>query len=162
MPVQTIEINSVKITFDKEKTKQYRTEWNEPCACQDCRNFYKNMEQNTELVAFLSSFGIEIPYAEDILSFDIEPSIRSEAYYGVFGCIEAEFSIRKYGVTVSFQNEASVPCDRTGAYFWIVVESDFPYVLDEARDVPPPFSEENRAARIFRKIETVFKKSTEK
>ncbi len=162
MPVQTVEINSVKITFDKEKTKQYRTQWNEPCACQDCRNFYKNMEQNTELVDSLSSFGVDFSYADEVLSWDVEPLIHSEAYYGVFGCIEAEFSFQKYGVTVSFQNEASVPCDRTGAYFWIVVESDFPYILDEARDVPPPFSEENRAARIFRKIKTVFKKSTEK
>jgi len=162
MPLQTMEINAVKITFDKEKTNQYRTQWNEPCDCQDCRNFYKNMEQNTELVAFLSAFGIEIPYAEEVFSWDVEPLIHSEGHYCVFGCIEAEFSVQKYGVTVSFQNGASAPCGKMGAYFWIVVESDVPYVLDEARDVSPPFWGDNRAARIFKKIKTVFKKDTEK
>lgn len=41
MSLQTIEINSVKILFEKEKTNKYRTDFNKPCACQSCRNFYK-------------------------------------------------------------------------------------------------------------------------
>ena len=53
MSLQTIEINSVKIIFDKEKTKEYRTDFNRPCDCQDCRNYYKNIQNNFELVEFL-------------------------------------------------------------------------------------------------------------
>lgn len=29
--MQTIEIRSAKVTFDKEKTKSYRTAFNQPC-----------------------------------------------------------------------------------------------------------------------------------
>ena len=35
--------NQLKIVFDKDKTKEYRTEFNKPCDCQDCRNYYKNI-----------------------------------------------------------------------------------------------------------------------
>lgn len=59
MSFQTVEINSVKITFDKEKTKEYRTDFNKPCECQDCRNYYKHIEENKKLVEFLSEFGID-------------------------------------------------------------------------------------------------------
>jgi hypothetical protein len=31
MSLQTIEINSAKIIFDKNKTKEYRTDYNKPC-----------------------------------------------------------------------------------------------------------------------------------
>lgn len=53
MSLQTIEINSVKIIFDKEKNKEYRTDFNKPCDCQDCRKYYKNIQNNFELVEFL-------------------------------------------------------------------------------------------------------------
>ena len=47
MSLQSIVINSVQITFDKDKTKEYRTNYNNPCECQNCRNYYKNIENNT-------------------------------------------------------------------------------------------------------------------
>ena len=31
MSLQTIKVNSENITFDKEETKEYRTEYNKPC-----------------------------------------------------------------------------------------------------------------------------------
>ena len=46
MSLQTVEINSVKITFDKEKTKEYRTDFNKHSDCQDCRNYYRHIENN--------------------------------------------------------------------------------------------------------------------
>ena len=49
MYLETKEINSVKIIFDKEKTIEYR---DNSCICQYCRNFYKHIENNTELVRF--------------------------------------------------------------------------------------------------------------
>ena len=59
MSLQTIEINSTKIIFDKNKTKEYRTDYNKPCDCQNCRNYYKIIENNTELLDFLEGFGID-------------------------------------------------------------------------------------------------------
>ena len=41
--------HSVKIFFDKEKTQKNITHYNEPCDCQDCRNYYKNIESNKEV-----------------------------------------------------------------------------------------------------------------
>lgn len=72
MSFQTIEINSVKIIFDKEKTKEYRTDFNKPCDCQDCRNYYKHIENNSELVEFLSGFGIDYNCTEEVFSWDLE------------------------------------------------------------------------------------------
>lgn len=54
--MQSIEINSIKVIFDKEKTQKNITPYNEPCDCQYCKNFYKNMEANAELVEFIPLF----------------------------------------------------------------------------------------------------------
>ena len=59
MSFENVEIKSVKITFDKYKTKEYRTDFNKPCDCQNCRNYYKHIEENQKLVEFLSEFGID-------------------------------------------------------------------------------------------------------
>ena len=46
-------------------------------------------------------------------------------------------------VKIAFVKGACVPCDRHGhgEYFWIYIEADFPYILDEKRDLPIPFSQ---------------------
>ena len=52
MSLQTVEMNSAKVTFDKEKTREYRTDMNNPCDCQNCRNYYKHIKNNKGLVGF--------------------------------------------------------------------------------------------------------------
>ena len=153
-------MNSSKITFDQEKTKAYRTAFNKPCDCQDCRNYYKHIENNAELVEFLSGFGIDYNCTEEVFSWDWgndgDSLIHHEGYYGVFGEIEGdEFDFEQYGVKIHFQKCASVPCDRTDPYFWISMEGDFPYILDEKRDLPVSFPQKSR---LFDRIKAIFKK----
>lgn len=162
MPLQTIEINSVKITFNKEKTKEYRTDFNKPCACQDSRNYYKHIESNSELVEFLSSFGIDYNCAEEVLSWDLENDnnslIHHEGYYGVFGKIEGEeLDFEKFGAKITFQKVSFVPCDRTGEYFWICVAGGFPYILNEERDLPLSLSQNVKKSKFISMIKTIFK-----
>ncbi len=138
MPLHVAEINSVKIVFDKEKTKKHRTEYNEPCRCLDCRNFRKNIQQNRELLEFLAYFGVDYRYAEEVFSWELNEKensfIHSQGYYGVFGEFEGEeFSFERYGVKIAFSKEGGIPYDREGEFFWIIVEGDFPYILDEER-----------------------------
>ena len=138
MSWQTLIINDVKISFDKDKTKEHRTDFNRPCDCQDCRNYYKHMEQNKELLEFLGGFGVDYNCTEEVFSWDLENHsdgfIHHEGYYGIFGRIDGdEIKIEKFGVIITFQKGACVPCDRTGEYFWICVEGDFPYILNEKR-----------------------------
>ncbi len=140
MSLQTMEINSTQIVFDKQKTKEYRTNYNNPCDCQDCRNYYKNIENNTELLDFLEKFGIDFNRAEEVFSWDLDNNINSlihhEAYYGVFGNIEGEeFEFEKFGIEISFAKAVSVPHDREGEYFWICIKGDFSYVLEEEREI---------------------------
>ncbi|MDD6313168.1 MAG: hypothetical protein PUB08_06910 [Firmicutes bacterium] len=163
MPLKTIEINSIKLEFDKEKTKEYRTIFNMPCDCQNCRNYYEHVKNNFELVEYLSGFGIDFNCTEEVFSWnwgdDNDSLIHHEGYYGVFGRIEGEeFDFEKFGVKISFQKCASVPCDRTGEYFWICIEGDFPYILDEKRDLPISFSPKKERLNFVNKINTVFKK----
>ena len=163
MSLQSVEINSVKITFDKEKTKEYRTDFNKPCDCQNCRNYYKHIEENKKLVEFLSEFGIDYNCTEEVFSWDLgndeDSLIHHEGYYGVFGKIEGEeFEFKKFGVKITFQKGASVPCDRTGDYFWICIEGDFPYILDEERDLPITFSQRMQNSNIISKFKAVFRK----
>ena len=167
MSFQTIEINSVKITFDREKTKEYRTDFNKPCDCQNCRNYYKHLENNKELIEFLLNFGIDYNCTEEVFSWDWENDysslIHHEGYYGVFGKIEGdEFDFKKFGVKITFQKGASVPCDRTGEYFWICIENDFPYILDEKRELPVTFSQKHQESNIIYKIKSIFKKKYRK
>ena len=163
MSLQSVEINSVKITFDKEKTKEYRTDFNKPCDCQNCRNYYKHIEENKKLVEFLSEFGIDYNCTEEVFSWDLgndeDSLIHHEGYYGVFGKIEGEeFDFEKFGVKVTFQKGASVPCDRTGEYFWICIEGDLPYILEEERDLPITFSQRVQKLNEIGKIKAIFNK----
>lgn len=162
MALQTIEINSVKILYNFDKTKAYRTDFNKPCVCQDCRNFYKHIEDNGELVKFLSNFGIDYNCTEEVFFWDLgnEKSslIHHEGYYGVFGKIEGdEFNFEKYGVKITFAKDASVPGDRKGDYFWIIIEGDFSYILAEERELPVSFSEKIGKLNFFKKIGAMFK-----
>ena len=163
MSLQTVEINSVEITFDKGKNTEYRTDFNKPCDCQDCRNYYKHVENNLDLVAFLNEFGIDYNCTEEVFSWDLgndkDSLIHHEGYYGVFGKIEGEeFEFEKFGVKITFQKGASVPCDRTGEYFWICIKGDFPYILDEERDLPITFSQKLQKSNIISKIKAIFRK----
>ena len=163
MSLQSVEINSVEITFDKGKTKGYRTDFNKPCDCQECRNYYKHVGNTLELVAFLNEFGIDYNCTEEVFSWELgndkDSLIHHEGYYGVFGKIEGEeFEFEKFGVKITFQKGASVPCDRTGEYFWICIEGDFPYILDEERDLPITFSQKLQKSNIISKIKAIFRK----
>ena len=163
MSFENVEINSVKITFDKYKTKEYRTDFNKPCDCQNCRNYYKHIEENKKLVEFLSEFGIDYNCTEEVFSWDLgndeDSLIHHEGYYGVFGKIEGEeFDFEKFGVKVTFQKGASVPCDRTGEYFWICIEGDLPYILEEERDLPITFSQRIQKLNVIGKIKAIFNK----
>lgn len=161
MPLQITEINSVKISFDKEKTYEYRTDFNKPCDCQNCRNYYKHIENNAELVEFLNDFGIDYNCGEDVFSWNLgndnDCLIHYEDYYGVFGKIEGDdFDFEKYGVKITFQKGASVPCDRTGEYFWICIEGNLSYILDEERDLPITFSQKSERFSFVDKIKAIF------
>ncbi len=162
MSLQTVEIQNVIIAFDKAKTKEYRSDFNKPCDCQDCRNYYKHIGNNSELVAFLSYFGIDYECTEEVFSWDLgndgNSLIHHEGYYGVFGKIKGkEFDFEKYGVKIIFQKGASVPCDRTGEYFWICIEGDFPYILDEKREFPVTIFQKVSESNIICKIKAMFK-----
>ena len=163
MSLQSVAIKSSVITFDKDKTREHRTDVNMPCDCQDCRNFYKHIERNAELVAFLSGFGIDYNCTEEVFSWDLENDnnslIHHEGYYGVFGKINGEeLDYEQFGVKITFQSGAPVPCDRDGEYFWICVEGDFAYILDEERDLPITFSQKIQKSNIINKIKSIFKK----
>ena len=163
MSLQTVEINSVKINFDKEKTKEYRTDFNKPCDCQRCRNYYKHIEENKKLVEFLNNFGIDYYCTEEVFSWDLENDnnslIHHEGCYAVFGKIEGEdFDFEKFGVKITFQKGASVPCNRSEEYFWICIEGDFSYILDEERDLSITFSQKIQKSNFISKIKAIFRK----
>lgn len=164
MSLQSIVINSVQITFDKDKTKEYRTNYNNPCECQNCRNYYKNIENNGALLEFLSDFGIDYKYTEEVFSWDLgnnsDSLIHHEGYYGVFGRIEGDgFSTEKFGTKIIFAKSANIPHDRQGDYFWICIDADFPYLLDEKRDLPISFYQKIREGSIIKRIKNLFKRN---
>lgn len=142
MSLQTIEINSVKISFDKEKTRKHRTNYNNPCSCQDCRNYYKNLRNNLDLIEFLADFGVDYLRAEEIMPIDLgvkkESLINYSAYYCVVGSINDEFSIKKENFSASFgvSSNISVGHEITDEFFFIVIDIDLPFILDEEREFP--------------------------
>lgn len=162
MPLQTIEINSVKITFDKDKTKAYRTNYNKPCDCPDCRNYYKHIQNNSELVEFLSGFGIDYNYTEEVFSWDLgnesNSLVHHEGYYGVFGKIEGEDLVfEKFGVKITFAKDVSIPHDRSDECFWIYIEGDFSFILEEERELSITFSEKIKKLSFVEKIKAKFR-----
>ena len=140
MSLQSEEINSVKLTFDKEKTKEYRTDFNKPCDCQDCRNYYENIKNNRELIDFLIAFGVDYLRAEEIMPYDLgderDSLIYYRAYYSVVGSLDSEFSTNKEPFSVSFemQNNVNVGHEISEDYFFIVIDINLPFILDEERE----------------------------
>ena len=107
--------------------------------------------------------GEDCNCTEEVFSWDLENHsdtlIHHEGYYGVFGKIEGdEFNFEKFDVKVTFQKGASVPCDRTGEYFWICIEGEFPYILDEERNLPITFSQSIKKSNIISKMKAIFRK----
>ena len=143
MALQKIEINNVTILFNKEKTQNNQTDYNRPCDCQDCRNYYKNIENNNELIEFLTGFGVDYLRAEEIMPIDLgnekESLINYSAYYCVVGSISKVISIKKedFSVSFGFSSNINVGHEISDDYFFIVVDIDLPYILDEEREFPP-------------------------
>ena len=162
MSINTTEINSVKITFDKEKTKAYRNSFNSHCDCQDCRNFYKNLEDNNELIEFLNIFGIDYQCSDEIFSWELGEESNSfihyEGYYGVYGYFDGDdFNYENFGIKITFSKGASVPHNRTGEYFWVCVDGDFPYMLDEERELTVTFSQKIERLSFFDKLKSILR-----
>lgn len=158
MSLLTTEIDSVKLTFDKEKTQENRTDYNIPCECQYCRNYYKNIDNSPEIKDFLSSFGIDYLRAEEIIPYDLgndkDSPICYNAYYCVFGSIDDEASLKKEAYTVSFRKSAEVNVGHkvTDDMFFVVLGIELPYILEEERDMPI----QSRIGRWFGRIKSVF------
>ena len=160
MSLQTVEINSAKITFDKEKTNEHLTDFNKPCDCQYCRNYYKYLQDDFELIKFLADFGVDYSRAEEIFSIDLgsgkESLINYSAYYSVVGSISTEISFKKENYSVSFKigSNINVGHEIADDYFFIVVDIDLPYILDEEREFPP----QSLLEKCIDKIKSIFKK----
>lgn len=129
---------TTEIVFDKEKTQEHRTMFNESCNCQDCLNYYKNIEKNAELVEFLADFGVDYKRTEEVYSFEDESDdgyIHSIGYYSVEVAINGDnVSVEKFGVKISFTYDEYVPTDRKEGFFWITIDAEFPYVLEQKRE----------------------------
>ncbi len=157
MSLQTIEINGIKVTFDKEKTLSYQQEKLSACACEECRNFYKTIETNTELSGFLAQFGVDCNLTDEVFWYEMGEGdsfyYDSDGYYGVCGSFDGnEFSFEKSGVTISFLKTACLPVDREDEHFYIRIKGAFPLVLNEdERDV------ENK--KLSDRIISLFKKN---
>ena len=161
MPMQTITLENTTIVFDREKSLNYKTENNSPCSCQDCRNYYENIKNNPELISFLSGLGVDYNRPEGVFSYDIgedaDSPIHSTAYYGVFGKIEGdEVNFQKFGVNISFEKGASVPNDREDESFWVAVEGDFPYVLEEEKEASIILPQLSPLQRMIARIKSFF------
>lgn len=160
MSLQTIEINSDKIIFDKDKTRAHLTDFNNSCDCQDCRNYYKNLENNVELIDFLADFGVDYSRAEEIMPIDLgnekESLINYSAYYCVAGSISNEIFIKKENYSVSFgiSSNINVGHEISDEYFFIVIDINLPYILDEEREFPPT----SFLKKCFNKIKMILKK----
>lgn len=161
--MQSIEINSVKVIFNKEKTQNNITLYNEPCDCQYCKNYYKNIKANFELVKFLNQFGIDYLRCEEVISYDLgekdDSFIHSMAYYDVFGKIERDFSIEKEDYTILFQTNADVNAGHEETeYFWIIIDAVIPYVLEEKREIPYRSKRKNVLKKIREQISLLLRK----
>lgn len=162
--MQCIEINSVKINFDKEMTRNNITPYNAQCDCQYCKNYYKNIECNIELRNFLSQFGIDYLRTEEVISYDLgenkESLVHSMAYYDVFGYIEKEVSVEKGDYTISFMKNADVNVGHEidDKYFWIVLDIVLPYLLEEERELSYISDEKNFFSKIKERLTKLFKK----
>lgn len=103
--------------------------------------FTSILKETPSCLTFLADFGLNFNSVEEILSRDLgndsDSLIHHEAYYVVCGRIEGnDVEFEKFGVKISFLKEASVPGDRQGEYFFIAIENDFPFIIDEERDFP--------------------------
>lgn len=133
-------INSSKLIYDKEKTKDYEINSCDPCDCQGCRNYFLNIQSSTQLCDFLMEFGINPALPDEVIYFSLEDKKNSpisyDVYYGICGeILGEEVTLEKYDVTISFKKGVNILKETSGDYFWLVINKSYPYILKEERDI---------------------------
>lgn len=133
-------INSSKLIYDKKKTKNYEINSCDPCDCQGCRNYFFNIQSNTQLCDFLMKFGIDPYLPDEVIYFSLEDKkvspISYEVYYGVCGeIVGEEAAFEKYSVKLSFKKSVNILKEANCDYFWLVINKNYPYILNEERDI---------------------------
>ena len=90
------------------------------------------------------------------LGDEMDSLIYYRAYYSVVGSLDSEFSTNKETFSVSFemQNNVNVGHEISEDYFFIVIDINLPFILDEERELPP----QSLADKILNKIRSIFKK----
>lgn len=154
----TIEDNIV--IFDEVKTNQFKTEYNSPCDCLTCKNFFSAVIVKSKVTSFLNTLGIDINRCEECISLieDIKHrKITYEAWYSVCGNIENNFTVCVDDADINFELAEKVLCpntNRNSGYFWVCLVITLPWVIDDnikQLKVPHSLSLKERVKLNFRR-----------
>lgn len=158
--METVIINNCKFLFDKEATANYVTEFNAPCDCAYCRNYYKAVQSVPAVIDFLNTFGVNVNRPEECMEWDTdfeEKTLWYNVWYSVSGEAEQSVTVR---LSPDATAEISPPDGRSpntwhdDNYFLICLDMHLPWVMDEDIDqlrVPEKKSILKRVADLFKR-----------
>lgn len=137
--MEEVIINNCKFLVDKEATAGYVTEFNAPCDCSFCRNYFKAVQSIPCVINFLNMFNVNVNRPEECMLLDIDFKTKTLLYsvwYSVTGKAEQSTKVQlSAGAAAEISlvnNEFSPNTKHDNNYFLICLNIHLPLELNES------------------------------
>ncbi len=138
MEAETVIIKDCKFLVDKNATANYFTEFNAPCDCTYCRNYFKAVQSVPSVINFLNIFSVNVNRPDECIELDVDFKTKTLLYsvwYSVIGETEQSTKIQLLSDATAEillpNNEFSPNTEHDDNYFWICLEMRLPWSLNE-------------------------------
>ena len=136
---ETVIINDRSFLIDKYATSHYITQYNEPCDCAYCRNYFRAIQENFVVLDFLSKLSVNVGRPEECMEIETNYSTKMLHYivwYSVTGQTENSVTVNlsddiTVKISLSSDNRLSPNTDHIDDYFWICIDLWLPWAMDE-------------------------------
>lgn len=160
--LEEVVVNGVSFLVDKNATSQYITQYNEPCDCTYCRNYFKAIQEARSVLNLLNAFQVNVGRPEECMELETNFDTKMLFYY-VWYSVSGK-APQKVEVNLSEDIIAEIypPADEqyapntghTDSYFLISLNLLLPWVLEEdINQLKPPAKR-----TIIQKVLSIFKR----
>lgn len=159
--METVIINNCTFLVDKSTTANYVTEFNTPCDCLYCRNYFKAVQSVPSVIEFLKMFCVNVNRPEECTELDTDfegNTLLYSVWYSVVGesmqSTKIQLSADATAKILPSDNKFAPNTEHNDNYFWIRLDMRLPWKLNEDITRLKPHKEKTlprRIANLFKK-----------